>query len=55
MTGEELTDFFDALTSEQLSKIREYFEQIPELSYKVKYKTSKGKEKSFERPQGVLI
>ena len=47
LTGQELNDFFDSLTSQQLAKITDYFEQIPELSYKVKYKTSDGKERSF--------
>ncbi len=36
----ELDKFFDSLTSDQFTKIRDFFETMPQLKHTVKYKCS---------------
>jgi hypothetical protein len=43
----EIEDFFDSLGSDVISKIREFFDTIPKLSYEHKYTNKNGVEKTF--------
>ena len=46
---EELDDFFDSLTTDQFTKIRQFFETMPQLKHTVTYScTTCGEEKTTE-------
>ena len=46
---EELDEFFESLTTDQFTKIRQFFETMPQLKHTVKYKCATcGEEKSTE-------
>lgn len=47
MSDDEIQSFLDLLSGEQFESLSKYFEQIPELEHKVKYKLSNGEEKSL--------
>jgi len=48
-TDEELDDFFDSLTTDQFTKIRQFFETMPQLKHTVTYScTTCGEEKTTE-------
>ena len=42
----EIENFIDSLSSEQVNKIKEWVDSIPTLKKEVKYKCSKGKERT---------
>ena len=42
----EIENFIDSLSSEQVNKIKEWVESIPALKKEIKYKCSKGKERT---------
>ena len=45
-TPKEIETFIDSLSSEQVNKIKEWVDSIPTLKQEVKYKCSKGKERT---------
>lgn len=45
-TPKEVEDFIDSLSSEQVNKIKEWVDSIPTLKTEIKYKCSKGKERT---------
>lgn len=44
---EEVVDFFDSLTTENLKEIKSFFDTMPKLSHELKYKNKNGDEKTF--------
>ena len=49
----ELDEFFDSLTSDQFTKIRDFFETMPQLKHTVKYKCSTCGEDKETTVQGL--
>jgi len=47
-TEEELTDFIESLDIETFIKIREFFDNLPRMYYKIEYKNSLGHDKTIE-------
>lgn len=47
-TEEELTDFIESLDIETFTKIREFFDNLPRMYYKIEYKNSLGNERVIE-------
>ena len=45
---EELTDFIESLGIETFIKIREFFDNLPRMYYKIEYKNSLGNERTIE-------
>lgn len=45
---EELTDFIESLDIETFIKIREFFDNLPRMYYKIEYKNSLGNERTIE-------
>ena len=52
-TPEELDEFFDSLTTDQFTKIREFFETMPQLKHTIKYKCSTCGEDKETEVQGL--
>jgi len=52
-TTEELDEFFDSLTTDQFTKIREFFETMPQLKHTIKYKCSTCGEDKETEVQGL--
>lgn len=46
-TAEEVEEFFDSLSAENLQKIKEFFETIPRMRIEKKYRLKDGTEKTF--------
>lgn len=47
-TKEELTEWLDDLSSEDLDKIRQFFDTMPKMVYEIKYTNTKGTEQKIE-------
>lgn len=47
-TEQEVTEFIDSLDIETFNKIREFFDNLPQMYYKIEYKNSLGNERSIE-------
>lgn len=47
-TDEELTDFIESLDIETFVKIREFFDNLPRMYYKIDYKNSLGNDRTIE-------
>jgi hypothetical protein len=52
-TKKELTDFIESLTSEQFSKIKDFFEDMPKLSKEVLWSCSKCKKSEPVLIEGI--
>jgi hypothetical protein len=46
-TEEEVTEFFESMTAENIIGIRDFFETMPKLRHELKYTNSNGDEKTF--------
>lgn len=47
-TDDELTDFIESLDIETFIKIREFFDNLPRMYYKIEYKNSLGNDRTIE-------
>lgn len=47
-TDEEVAEFIDNLDIEAFNKIREFFDNLPQMRYEIKYKNSLGNERTIE-------
>jgi len=47
-TADELTDFIESLDIETFVKIREFFDNLPRMYYKIEYKNSLGNDRTIE-------
>lgn len=47
-SDDELTDFIESLDIETFIKIREFFDNLPRMYYKIEYKNSLGNERTIE-------
>lgn len=47
-TPEEVTDFIDSLDINTFDKIRAFFDNLPQMYYKIEYKNSLGNDRSIE-------
>jgi hypothetical protein len=47
-TEDELTEFLDSLSIDTFNKIREFFDTLPQMYYKLEYKNSLGNERVIE-------
>lgn len=47
-TEEELTDFIESLDIDTFNKIREFFDDLPQMYYKIEYKNSLGNDREIE-------
>lgn len=45
---EEVTEFIDSLDIDSFNKIREFFDNLPQMHYKIEYKNSLGNERTIE-------
>lgn len=47
-TEEEVTEFIEQLDVETFNKIREFFDNLPQMNYKINYKNSLGNDRTIE-------
>lgn len=47
-TEEELTEFIESLDIDTFNKIREFFDDLPQMYYKIEYKNSLGNDREIE-------